>query len=149
MVLGALSALKSYRGVKPRDVYVATVDAFPAILREIESGYIDIALDQPPEFYNPIALHYMCEYLKKGESALPKIGDTITGDKLNISTGKKHLGVYLWKEPVWSPAKIRHMTEYSKEIENDYPWFETKAIFVTKENCKSPLLWGNFPLPGW
>jgi ABC-type sugar transport system substrate-binding protein len=148
MALGACSALKSYK-IDPKDVYIATVDAFPDILKEIESGYIDIALDQPPEFYNPIALHYMCEYLKKGKSALPKIGETITSDQLIISTGSKHLGVDPWVRTVWAPAKIKHMTEYSEEIENDYPWFETNAVFVTKENCKSPLLWGNFPLPGW
>jgi ABC-type sugar transport system substrate-binding protein len=149
MALGACSALKSYKDINPKDIYIATVDAFPDILKEIEAGYIDIALDQPPAFYNPIALHYMCEYLKRGDSALPGIGETITADKLVIGIGKKHLGVDPWEKPVWAPAKIKHMTEYSEEIENDYLWFETNAVFVTKENCKSPLLWGNFPLPGW
>lgn len=149
MALGACSALKSYKGINPKDVYIATVDAFPDILEEIEAGYIDIALDQPPAFYNPIALHYMCEYIKKGDSALPKIGETITADQLAIGIGNKHLGVDPWEKPVWAPAKIKHMTEYSEEIKNDYLWFETNAVFVTKENCKSPLLWGNFPLPGW
>jgi ribose transport system substrate-binding protein len=149
MALGACSALKSYKRIDPKDIYIATVDAFPDILKEIERGYIDIALDQPPAFYNPIALYYMCKYIKKGDSALPRIGETITADKLVIGIGNKHLGVDPWEEPVWAPAKIRHMTEYSEEIENDYLWFETNAVFVTKENCKSPLLWGNFPLPGW
>jgi len=149
MALGACSALKSYKGINPKDVYIATVDAFPDILEEIEAGYIDIALDQPPAFYNPIALHYMCEYIKKGDSALPRIGETITADQLTIGIGNKHLGVDPWKKPVWAPAEIKHMTEYSEEIENDYLWFETNAVFVTKENCKSPLLWGNFLLPGW
>jgi len=149
MALGASSALQSYEGIDPKEVYIATVDAFPAITDEIAAGYIDIAVDQTPAFYNPIAIHYLVEYIEKGESALPKIGDKITEDDLRFSSGNKYLGIDPWAEPTWAPAEIHHMTDYSEEITEDYLWFQTNAVVVTEENCKSELLWGNFPLPGW
>lgn len=149
MALGANAALKSYSGVSPKDVFIATVDAFPNILEEIGKGNIDVGLDQPPAFYNPIAVHYMINYLQNGESALPEYGDTISAEDLEIRTGNNHLGVDPWKEPIWAPAKVKHMTEYSDQVTDDHMWFQTNAVFVTEENYDSPLLWGNFPLPGW
>lgn len=151
MVLGAVGAFKSYSSANPKNVYFATVDAFPDVLKEIEKGNINVALDQPPGFYNPIAVHYMIKYLRRGEGALPDYGDTVTTEELKIRTGTKHRGVDPWAEPVWAPAKIKHMTEYGDEIspKNDHRWFQTNAVIVTKENYDSPILWGNFPLPGW
>jgi ABC-type sugar transport system substrate-binding protein len=149
MGLGASSAFNTYSGMSPKDVFIATVDAFPDILEEIGKGNIDVGLDQPPAFYNPIAVHYMVKYLEEGEEALPDYGETINAEDLNIRTGNQHLGVDPWSEPIWAPAKIEHMTEYSDQISNDHKWFQTNAVFVTEENYDSPLLWGNFPLPGW
>jgi len=149
MALGASAALQAYEGTDPSEVYIATVDAFPAITDEIASGYIDIAVDQTPAFYNPIAIHYLLEYIEKGESALPKVGDTITADDLQFSSGNEYLGIDPWAEPMWAPAEIQHMTDYSEEITEDYLWFQTNAVVVTEENCDSKLLWGNFPIPGW
>lgn len=149
MGLGGNSALMARSGVSPKDVYIATVDAFPDIIEQIKAGNIDVGLDQPPAFYNPIAVHYMIRYLEEGEGALPDYGTTITANDLTIRTGNKHLGVDPWKSPIWAPAKIKHMTDYSDQITNDYRWFQTNAVFVTQENADSPLLWGNFPLPGW
>lgn len=149
MGLGANAAFKSYSGMNPKDVFIATVDAFPDIIEEIGKGNIDVGLDQPPAFYNPIAVHYMVKYIQEGEEALPDYGETITADELTIRTGNKHLGVDPWKEPIWAPAKIKHMTEYGDQITEDHKWFQTNAVFVTEENYDSPILWGNFPLPGW
>ncbi|MCF7937660.1 MAG: sugar ABC transporter substrate-binding protein [Spirochaetales bacterium] len=149
MGLGASAGLKEYDDSNPKDVYIATVDAFPDILEEIKAGNIDVGLDQPPAFYNPIAIHYMLKYLEEGESALPDYGDTITAEDLTIRTGKKHLNVDPWAEPIWAPAEIKHMTNYSEKITEDFRWFATDAVFVTEENADSELLWGNFPLPGW
>ena len=149
MGLGANAAFDTYSGVTPKDVFIATVDAFPDILEEIGKGNIDVGLDQPPAFYNPIAVHYMVKYLEEGEEALPDYGETINAEDLEIRTGNQHLGVDPWAEAIWAPAKIEHMTEYSDQITNDHKWFQTNAVFVTEENYDSPLLWGNFPLPGW
>ncbi len=149
MGLGANAALEDYSGISPKDVFIATVDAFPDILEEIGKGNIDVGLDQPPAFYNPIAVHYLIEYIQNGEDALPEYGETIEADDLDIRTGNEHLDVDPWAEPIWAPAKIEHMTDYSDQISNDHMWFQTNAVFVTEENYDSPLLWGNFPLPGW
>ncbi len=151
MALGADEALKDFPGISPKDVFIATVDAFPEICKEIGAGNIDVAVDQTPAFYNPIAVYYMVQYLEKGPSALPKFGETITADQLQpyLDTGVKHMGIDPWKDPIWAPAHIRHMTDFSSAITHDYLWFQTSAVVVTKANYNSPLLWGNFPLPGW
>jgi len=149
MALGADAALQDAPGITPKDVYIATVDAFPQICDEIGAGNIDIAVDQTPAFYNPIAVYYMVKYLNEGASALPTYGQTISADELPIDTGVEHMGLDPWNVPMWAPATIRHMTDYSSQITHDYLWFQTTAVTVTKDNYNSPLLWGNFPLPGW
>ncbi len=148
MALGANSALQEFEGTDPKDVFIATVDAFPAITTEISAGNIDIAVDQTPAFYNPIAVHYMLEYLEKGESALPAVGDTITTDDLTIGSGNLYFGVDPWAEQMWAPAEIKSMTEYGG-ITEDHLWFATNAVTVTADNADSGLLWGNFPFKGW
>ncbi len=149
MALGADEALKDAPGITPKDVFIATVDAFPQICDEIGAGNIDVAVDQTPAFYNPIAVYYMVKYLKKGASALPNYGQTITAADLPIDTGIQHMGLDPWQDPMWAPATIRHMTDFSSDITHDYRWFQTTAVVVTKDNYNSPLLWGNFPIPGW
>jgi ABC-type sugar transport system substrate-binding protein len=149
MALGAVGALKDAPGITPKDVYIATVDAFPDICDEIGAGNIDVAVDQTPAFYNPIAVYYMMKYLEEGASALPQYGQIITVDDLQISTGIEHMRLDPWEAPMWAPATIRHMTDYSDDITHDYLWFQTTAVVVTIDNYDSPLLWGNFPIPGW
>lgn len=149
MTIGSNAAFKQSSKVSPKDVFSTGVDAGPVVLDEIGKGNVDVAVDQPPSFYNPIGVYYMIEYLMKGKGALPDYGETITAEELQIRTGKKHLGVDPWAEPVWAPGKIKHMTEFSDQITNDHRWFQTDAVFVTKENYNSPILWGNFPIPGW
>jgi ABC-type sugar transport system substrate-binding protein len=151
MGLGANDAFKDFPGITPKDVFIATVDAFPDILDEIGAGNIDVAVDQTPQFYNPIAVHYMVQYLLNGPAALPEYGQTINAEDLQpfLDTGVEHAGLHPWEVPMWAPAHIRHMTEYSDDITHDYLWFQTNAVLVTKDNYDSPLLWGNFPLPGW
>jgi len=149
MALGADEALKDAPGITPKDVFIATVDAFPQICDEIGAGNIDVAVDQTPAFYNPIAVYYMVKYLQEGSSALPDYGQTINATDLPIDTGVQHMGLDPWKDPMWAPATIRHMTDFSSDITHDYRWFQTSAVVVTKDNYDSPLLWGNFPIPGW
>ncbi|MCD6136531.1 sugar ABC transporter substrate-binding protein [Candidatus Bipolaricaulota bacterium] len=149
MALGANAGLKDAPGITPKDVYIATVDAFPEICDEIGEGNIDIAVDQTPAFYNPIAVYYMVKYLQEGPSALPDYGQKLTAEDLPIDTGIQHMGLDPWETPMWAPGTIRHMTDFSSDITHDYRWFQTNAVVVTKDNYDSPLLWGNFPLPGW
>jgi len=149
MALGANAGLKDAPGITPKEVYIATVDAFPEICDEIGAGNIDIAVDQTPAFYNPIAVYYMVKYLQEGPSALPDYGQTLTAEDLPIDTGIQHMGLDPWETPMWVPGTIRHMTDFSSDITHDYRWFQTNAVVVTKDNYDSPLLWGNFPLPGW
>jgi len=149
MGMGVIEALKLL-GEDPKKYYILTIDAFPDVLDEIRKGTIAAAFDQTPTFYNRIAMEYMIRYIKEGEKALPKKGQTITGDMLKLSTGKKHYGVDPWAKPIWAPAIITDVhDEFPDLFEYSHPWFQTQGVLVTKENADDPALWGNIPIPGW
>ncbi|HVP19662.1 MAG TPA: sugar ABC transporter substrate-binding protein [Spirochaetia bacterium] len=141
MATGAVEAMKDLN-IDPTKVYTVTIDATPSVLPLIRDGDIRMALDQAPAFYTAIAAHYLVEYLKKGDAGLPKVGDTITGQDLNLSTGVKHAGTDVWADnSAWAPAKIvRGLAGHL--------WFQTGAVLVTKDNAEAPYLWANVKLPG-
>ena len=94
MAMGAVGAIEAL-GKNPQDYFVATIDALPEVLEAIGEGKIDVALDQPCPFYTPLAVYYLVEFLEKGEEALPKPGDIVTAEDVNIE-GKIHQGVDIW-----------------------------------------------------
>lgn len=149
MGAGAASAVED-QGYEPGDIYINTVDAGPDTLDLIEEGWISLALDQPAQFYNPIAVHYMVEYLEHGEEAIPDVGTTITADDLTIE-GENHLEMDPWAESVWAPGEIVSTDETMPDFyENyDHPWFRTNVAMVDNTNYDAPYLWGNAPLSGW
>jgi ABC-type sugar transport system substrate-binding protein len=140
MASGAVEAMKDL-GLDPTKIFVATIDANPAVLDKIRADEIDVAVDQPCPFYNPLAVYYMAKYLEEGDSALPEKGTTVTADEVIIS-GKEHLDTDIWAATTaWSPANI---TEREGHL-----WFQTSALTVTKENVDAQYLWANIEVPGW
>jgi len=140
MCSGAIAAMKDL-GLDPTKIFIGTIDADPAVLDKIRAGEITIAVDQPCPFYNPIATYYMAKYLEEGESALPKVGTTVTAEDIDIS-GKPHLGIDIWAaKTAWSPALISER--------EGHLWFQTNALVITKENVDAQYLWANIEVPGW
>jgi len=140
MCSGAIAAMKDL-GLDPTKIFIGTIDADPAVLDKIRAGEITIAVDQPCPFYNPIATYYMAKYLEEGESALPKVGTTVTADDIDIS-GNPHLDTDIWAaKTAWSPASISER--------EGHLWFQTSALVVTKENADAQYLWANIEVPGW
>lgn len=140
MAVGAVEAMRDLDLDIPK-VFVATLDAMPAVLDRIKAGEIDVCVDQPCPFYNPIAVYYMVKYLEEGESALPKPGETINAEDIDIS-GEEHLGTNIWaNKTAWAPAEIGIM--------NGHLWFKTNAIEVTEENADAGYLWANVEVAGW
>jgi ABC-type sugar transport system substrate-binding protein len=141
MAVGAVEAMKDL-GMDTSKVYTVTIDAVPGVISMIKSGKINAALDQPAGFYVPIAEHYLVNYLKEGDKALPKVGETVTAKDLNLNTDVEHVGIYPWSDnSAWAPAKI------SKEY--GHLWFQTAAVMVTKSNADAPYLWANVKIPGY
>jgi ribose transport system substrate-binding protein len=140
MCNGAVNAMKDL-GLDPTKIFIATIDANPEVLDKIRAGEITVAVDQPCPFYNPIAVYYLQKYLEEGESALPKVGTTVTADDINIS-GKPHLDTDIWAaKTAWSPASISER--------EGHLWFQTNALVVTKENADAQYLWANIKVAGW
>ncbi|HVO21453.1 MAG TPA: sugar ABC transporter substrate-binding protein [Anaeromyxobacter sp.] len=139
MAVGAVGAMRDLN-IDPSKVYTITIDATPGVLPLIRSGDIRMALDQPPAYYTAIAAHYLTAYLREGEAALPREGQTIDASALHLDTQVKHAGVYPWADgSAWAPAKITR--EYG------HLWFQTGAVLVTKANAGAPYLWANVKLP--
>ena len=140
MATGAVEAMKDLN-IDPTKVYTVTIDATPGVLTLIKNGDIRMALDQAPAFYTAIAAHYLVAYLKNGDAALPKVGDTINAQDLKLSTGVKHAGTDVWADnSAWAPAKV------VKGLAG-HLWFQTGAVLVTKDNADAPYLWANVKLP--
>jgi len=140
MATGAVEAMKDLN-IDATKVYTVTIDATPGVLALIKSGDIRMALDQAPAFYTAIAAHYLVAYLKNGDAALPKVGDTINAQDLKLSTGVKHAGTDVWADnSAWAPAKV------VKGLAG-HLWFQTGAVLVTKDNADAPYLWANVKLP--
>ena len=140
MGLGVVQALRNLDMLVPRGedghVCLTQMDGSPEVNPLVGDGMIDAAVDQPNYFYNPIAMHYMQEYVESGmdDSVIPEVGAEVTADDLSIESGQ-HKGVEMWSEPIWDPGIVRE--------QNDHPWFRTNSVVITQDNFDQPFLWGN------
>ena len=140
MGLGVVQALRNLDMLVPRGedghICLTQMDGSPEVNPLVGDGMIDAAVDQPNYFYNPIAMHYMQEYVESGmdDSVIPEVGAEVTADDLSIESGQ-HKGVEMWTEPIWDPGIVRE--------QNDHPWFRTNSVVITQDNFDQPFLWGN------
>jgi ribose transport system substrate-binding protein len=140
MGLGVVQALRNLDMAVPKGedghVVLTQMDGSPEVNPLVGEGLIDAAVDQPNYFYNPIAMHYMREYVEAGNdgSVIPEVDSTVTADDLTIESGQ-HKEVELWSEPIWDPGEMRE--------QNGHPWFRTNSIVIDQDNYDQPFLWGN------
>ena len=130
-VVDAMLAL----GMDPSEYAIFTIDAMPSVIEYMNQGYIQFAFDQPPQFYIPIAIHYLLEILNKGSDALPNVGDEITSASLTLPNPEIK-GAYFWSHSeYWEPIKV---LEHFGHIQ-----LRTNALAVTPEIADKDWLWGN------
>jgi ribose transport system substrate-binding protein len=140
MGLGVVQALRNLDMLVPKGedghICLTQMDGSPEVNPLVGDGMIDAAVDQPNYFYNPIAMHYMREYVESGmdNSVIPEVGSEVTADDLSIDPGQ-HKGVEMWSEPIWEPGIMRE--------QNGHPWFRTNSVVITQDNFDQPFLWGN------
>lgn len=133
MVLGAQRAIESM-GVEPGEVFMGCIDGSPTVIRLMRKGWVQVAFEQPTQFYLPIAMHYLNVIRENGIDALPDYGSTVTTDDLKIS-GEAHLGnLDIWIEQTWAPAVI--------EERYGHRWFMTNGKLLTLANYDDPFNWG-------
>lgn len=142
---GVMTAFEQQDMKVPRSedghIPIASLDANASIIDALKNGYVDRVADQPVMFYGPLALHYMEEYLRNDESALPDIGNTVTTDSVTI-TGGQHQGVDVWQDQHWAPAEVREFITFDREPLNS-PFLTTQVPVITEDNADAPFLWGN------
>ncbi|MBA7501985.1 hypothetical protein ES706_00561 [subsurface metagenome] len=120
-------------GEDPTEYANFTIDAMPSVIEYMKDGYIQYAFDQPPQFYNAIAIYYLLQILE-GE-ALPQIGDTITSDDITLPNPEIS-GAYFWSySEYWEPIEV---IEHFGHIQ-----LRTNALAVTPEIASDDWLWGN------
>jgi ribose transport system substrate-binding protein len=140
MGLGVVQALRNLDLLVPKGegdhIVLTQMDGSPEVNPLVGDGMIDAAVDQPNYFYNPIAMHYMQEYVEAGNdsSVIPEVGSEVTASDLTIESGQ-HKGVEMWSVPIWDPGVMRE--------QNGHPWFRTNSVVISQDNYDQPFLWGN------
>ncbi|MBV0926145.1 sugar ABC transporter substrate-binding protein [Halomicroarcula limicola] len=142
--MGALTALQQMDMYHKKDhedhVMAFGIDGGPELNQRIGSGYYDFAIDQPLHMYAPLTLELMWDYLEGGESALPKVGDTVKpGEDLSIEN-KTVEGIKPWSNQFWGPAE---MTEYEAEDKAWWPWMKCQHATISQDNADASYLYGN------
>lgn len=115
-------------------VYIAVHDTYPEVLEAMKRGEVDGGSSYSTQFFLPVAIHIMNEYLEKGESAIPRPGDVLTTENF-VLHGEEHLGVDVFKEQTWSPA---YVSEFG-----GHPVINLSAVWVTPDIADNPILWSN------
>ncbi|NLS45427.1 MAG: sugar ABC transporter substrate-binding protein [Firmicutes bacterium] len=140
--IGMVNALKrenmAYPAGHEKHIICAGVDTAPDVINDaIREGIVDFAVDQPVLAYSAITGYYLAKYLQEGEAALPKPGDIINAEDLNIEV--KIPGMDLITPPTnWAPAEVIDTTEEFGHI-----WIKTNYVIVDKTNVDDPVLWSN------
>lgn len=146
-MLGAVNALQRSNNWVPigedDHINISTIDGGPDLNQHVADGYIDAIFDQPIQFFQPIALKFMKDYLDAGqdESALPEIGETYEEGDLDISGGtpENEVGIDIWEEPLWAPGEVREHPVFEGQR-----WWRLPAVQLTPENADNPYYWGNW-----
>ena len=146
-MLGAVNALQRSDNWHPvghdDHIAVSTIDGGPDLNQPVADGFIDAIFDQPIQFFQPIALKFMKDYLDAGqdESALPSIGDTYEAGDLDISgqTAEQEVGIDIWEEPLWAPGEVREHPVFDGQR-----WWRLPAVQLTPDNADNPFHWGNW-----
>lgn len=146
-MLGAVNALQrsdNWHPVGDDDhIAVSTIDGGPDLNQHVADGFIDAIFDQPIQFFQPIALKFMKDYLDAGqdENALPSIGDTYEAGDLDISgqTAEDEVGIDIWEEPLWAPGEVREHPVFDGQR-----WWRLPAVQLTPDNADNPFYWGNW-----
>jgi len=146
-MLGAVNALQRaelWHPVGHEDhIAISTIDGGPDLNQHVADGFIDAIFDQPIQFFQPILLKFMKDYLDAGqdEEALPSIGDTYEAGDLDISgqTAQDEVGIDIWEEPLWAPGEVREHPVFDGQR-----WWRLPAVQLTPDNADNPFYWGNW-----
>ena len=145
-MLGAVNALQRSNNWKKigteGHIPISTIDGGPKLNQHVANSYIDAIFDQPIQFFQPIALKYMKDYLDEGqeEGALPEIGSSYAADEFSIEgQTQDKVGVNIWEEPLWAPGEVREHPVFDGQR-----WWRLPAVQLTPENAGEPYLWGNW-----
>jgi len=146
-MLGAVNALERSDNWHPigdeGHIPVSTIDGGPDLNQHVADGFIDAIFDQPIQYFQPIALKFMKDYLDAGqdESALPSIGESYSESDLDISgqTPQDEVGIDIWEEPLWAPGEVREHPVFDGQR-----WWRLPSVQLTPENADNPYYWGNW-----
>jgi ABC-type sugar transport system substrate-binding protein len=150
-LIGAVEGLQSANLAVPTGqsghIWVAGVDAGSDVLKMIDSGLIDAAIDQPNLFYGALAVKFLRTIKLQGASALPQIGQTVISDNTKPegpqSDGSYNVllpdltyrGVQPFHYPIFAPCPV---------VKNfGHAWLQVNAFLVDKTNADTAPIWAN------
>lgn len=138
--MGVWEALNKVGWIAPKgeDGHVIQVTPFPnpAVLEKYKEGTIDGMTGSNIMYWGLLNAYYVVKGIREGVDALPKPGDMITADDVDISFIKPRKGWNPFAETAWVPAKV---TEGSPEY--GHPVLSVSAFRVPEGyNVDSPTL---------
>ena len=123
----------------PRHVIMCMHDTGGPVNDFLREGFADNVTDAAVTSYIPLIAHYMINYLKYGKSALPKIGDTIRPENVDIATKIPYKELDLSVPTCdWGPTEVVDMTK-----EYGHPMIRIKVLTLTPETIDTMMIWSN------
>jgi len=141
---GFVSAVQSenlaYPIGDPNHIIIAGIDSAPYIINPgIKEGIVDFAVDQPVLGYNAIGGYYLVKVLEKGDSVIPKPGETLYAQDIPDTKPPYEELDFVLPGDSWAPAKVIDTME-----ERGHNTILTNYLIVDKTNVDDPSLWSNF-----
>jgi ABC-type sugar transport system substrate-binding protein len=140
--MGMINALKreemAFQKDDPRHIICVGMDTCPDVINPaVKEGIVDFVIDQPVLSYNALASYYLLKLLDEGEDALPKPGDVINPEDVDIKSKAPEIGVMVPAD-AWAPAKVFDTTKEFGHI-----WIKTNYRIIDDTNVDDPTLWSN------
>jgi len=140
--MGMINALKreemAFPKDDPRHIICVGMDTCPDVINPaVKEGIVDFVIDQPVLAYNALASYYLLKLLDEGEDALPKPGDTIMPEDVDIKSKAPEIGIMVPAD-AWAPAKVFDTTKEFGHI-----WIKTNYRIIDDTNVDDSTLWSN------
>jgi ribose transport system substrate-binding protein len=140
--IGMINALEREEMAYPKDdpnhiICVGMDTCIDVINPATKEGIVDFVIDQPVLSYNALAAYYLLKLLDEGEDALPKPGDIINPEDVDIKSKAPEIDVMVPSDK-WAPAEVFDTIEEFGHI-----WIKTNYVIVDDTNIDDTTLWSN------
>lgn len=124
----------------PKHIIIAGIDSSTDIINPaIKEKIVDFAVDQPVLGYNAIGAYYLLKILEEGDSAIPKVGETLYAKDIPKTKPLYEELNFLIPGDDWAPAKVLDTRKKLGHIT-----IQTNYTIIDSTNVDEPIFWSTF-----